>query len=576
MKKLTLLTTLLILVSCQTKTIKPTTVQISRPINVAQYFSQGKEYGNATQGEAATRAADLILEKGGNVFDAAIATAFTIFVERPQSTGLAGGGFMLIHEATSGTTYAVDFREIAPKKASEKMYVDKQGNLIKGKNVKGILSVGIPGNVAGILEIYEKFATLPLATLMQPAIDLAQEGFEIYPHLAKGIQARKGQFDQDPYAQSIFYKDDGTPKVEGDILVQKDLARVLQNIRDNGRKGFYDGWVAQSIVKTSQKHGGLLSVEDLSSYQVKWREPIRGTYKEYTILSMSPPSSGGVHIVQSLNILENFDLQQHPYNDPHTIHLISSALQQAFHDRSIYMGDTDFETVPISELVSKSYAKKIANNIPKDRPLKPEQVVDEKLLGNEPDETAHFSIMDRKGNAVSMTSSINYWLGSGVVVEGTGLVLNNHMADFAATPGKPDSMGVITSDINAVEPMKRPLSNMSPTIVLDRDQKPILSMGTPDGARIISCSVLVFLNYFEFDMELFDAISALRYHHQWNPDEIRVEAQGFDPDLRKALENMGYDINNKNYTCKMQAVAKEKNTIKAASDVRGEGMTITK
>lgn len=562
-------------VSCAPKA-QITKIEIKQPYDRKQYETFGSQFAISSQGVFSSNAAYEIMEKGGNLFDAAVALGFAISVERPQSTGLGGGGFMLLHHAESNKTVAIDFREKAPLKATKTMYQDEQGNVIKGKSNKGIFSVGVPGMVAGLIEIHEKYGKLPLDEVVQPAIDLALKGFEVYEHLEKAIDYRKDMIEQSPYMQSIFYNENGTPKKIGDTIQQKDLAKTLIEIQTKGKDGFYVGWVADAIVEESKKRNGLLTHEDLEKYNVRFSQPVWGSFKGQNIASMPSPSSGGTHLIQIFNILEHAPLRKNGPLSPKSIHFTASAMQLAFADRAVYMGDADFTHVPTDYLISKQYGKDLFNTISMDQAKRSDIIQPEVVIPKESQETAHYSMMDIEGNAIAMTSSINYWLGSGVVVEGTGIVLNNEMDDFAAKPGVADSFGIITSDANQIEPEKRPLSSMSPTLVFDKKGSPVMAFGTPDGSRIISCMTQTFLNIFEYKMDLFDAITTLRYHHQWYPDEIRVEGQGFDANLIQQLENLGYKVNNNNYVCKVEVVAKKGKRLHAVADIRGEGSSIAK
>jgi len=572
MRLLFLITISFFVLSCAGKTgIRKVQLPEDRRINRTQYEAFGEQYAIATQGSAATLAAKSIFDLGGNIFDAAVSASFVISVERPQSTGIGGGGFMVLHHAKENKTYAIDFREKAPLKAFETMYQDKNADVIQDISSKGILSVGVPGTVAGIIEIHKKFGTLPLSIIVAPAITLAENGFKVYPHLEKSIAYRSDMFEKDPYAASIFFNSDHTPKKTGDVLVQKDLAKTLREIANQGRDGFYNSWVTDKILAKSKKEGGLLTKQDFDQYDVRYREPIKDDFNDYKIVSMPTPSSGGVHILEILNILDPFNLKKMGMDSSQAIHLTSSAMQQAFSDRAKYMGDGDFVSVPSDELISDAYADKVRATISLDRAKKSDEVGSFIEIPHESNETTHFSIMDSQGNVVSTTQTINYWLGSGVVVDGTGIVLNNEMDDFSSKPGHPNIFGAIGGIPNAIEAEKRPLSSMSPTIVFDKEGTPMMAVGAPGGAKIISCVLHTLLNYLEYDLPLYESVNQLRYHHQWYPDEIRVEPPAFSKEVAAGLEQLGYTLTEKNIGCKVQAVTKEGRKLHSVSDIRGEG-----
>jgi gamma-glutamyltranspeptidase / glutathione hydrolase len=534
----------------------------------AEHQSIGDKYMIASQGRFSTTAGKKMFELGGNAVDAAAAISFSISVERPQSTGIGGGGFMLIKTPEMKEPLAIDFREKAPEQAHSKMYLNKQGKVIKNKSLNGIFAVGTPGLVAGVIAAHQKFGKLPLSVVIAPAISLASKGFKVYPELDKALKAKDKVLRKFPSTKKIFFKGNKVLKL-GDLLVQKDLSKTLNAISKFGADGFYKGWVAKKIIKTNKYYGGLMTAADLVKYNVKYRKTIKGKYKDNVIYSMAPPSSGGVHIVQILNIVENDNLGKLGPHHSKAIHLVSSAMQQAFADRARYLGDSDFVDVPIDKLISKKYAKSIRDSIQQDaKKLKSVKAG----VFKEHDETTHFSVADNKGNVVVSTQTINGWFGSGLVAEGTGIVLNNEMDDFATKVGASNLFGAVGGANNLVAPMKRPLSSMSPTIVL-RNNKPILALGTPSGTRILTCVTSVVLNYLEHKLSLYDSVAAVRFHHQWSPDEIRVDEPGFSADLIKKLENKGHKINMKNLGCKVQAISYENGFLHGVSDPRGQGMS---
>lgn len=569
MKSILLL--LLFLTSCSSVR----TVPLIEGKKKSTYESFGKEYMISSQGGSSTIAGTKMFEQGGNIVDAAVAVSFAISVERPQSTGLGGGGFLLFYRPGMKTPVAFDFREKAPLKAHSKMYLDQAGNEIPRMSLDGIFSVGVPGLVAGLLDLHKKYGKLPLQKVMAPAIELAEKGFIVYPELAKALQHRSNVLKRYPGSKEIFFKNNSILKM-GDHLVQKDLGKTLRSIANEGKKVFYKGWIAKAIVKESWRLGGLLSLRDFKKYNVKKRVPVMGTYKGKKVYSMNPPSSGGVHVIQILNTVEKEDLGHFGVHHPYTVHKTSAAMQQAFADRARYLGDMDFVKVPIKKLTSKKYAQGISKNIPKEKALKKEDVKAGTFKNwKESDHTTHFSIMTKDGSAIVSTQTINGWFGSGVVAPGTGIVLNNEMDDFSTKVGSVNLFGAIGGQNNLVQPEKRPLSSMSPTLVFD-DGRPVLALGTPSGTRILTCVAQTILNYFEHKLPLYESVAAVRYHHQWFPDEIRTDAKGLPFDTKKSLEEMGYKLTEKNLGCRIQAIAWERNKLHGVSDPRGEGMSLGK
>ncbi|HRI62966.1 MAG TPA: gamma-glutamyltransferase [Polyangium sp.] len=538
------------------------------------YESTGDEYMVVTQGDAATRAARKMFELGGNAIDAAAAASFAIAVERPQSTGIAGGGFLLAYLADKKEIIAVDFREVAPEKANRDMFLDpKKKDVIPNASTDGGLASGVPGMVAGVLSAHEKYGKLDRSKILQPAIDLAENGFEVYAHLAAAIADRKDILAKSPEALGIFFKGGKAdqPLKVGDKIRQIGLAKVLREISKAGRDGFYKGWVAKALVEEQKRQGGFITAKDLESYEVKYRTAVHGVYGPYEVYSMSPPSSGGVHVVEMLNILEGFGDKVTDAYGPQILHRTASSMELAYFDRANYLGDSDFVKVPVAGLTSQQYADELRKRIEPDKAL---HLTAQKVVfptKYESHETTHFTIADKAGNVVASTQTINGWLGSGVVVKGGGFVLNNEMDDFSAKPGVPNKFGVTGGEENAVAPRKRPLSSMSPTIVM-RDGKPVLALGTPSGSQIITCVTLSILNYVTYGMPLWESITAVRYHHQWTPDVLLVETPGFPEASMKALGQMGYQIKEGGIGCKVQAIAYENGRIHGVSDPRGEGL----
>ena len=561
---------------CSGPQFKYRTVPLAPGEAFESHVFEGKEYAISAQGRYSTEAGVKMYELGGNAIDAAAAVSFCISVERPQSTGIGGGGFLLYKSPELKKPLSFDFREKAPFLANSKMFLNKKGEVVKGKSLNGIFAGGVPGLVAGIFEIHKKYGKLPLSTVMQPAIDLASKGFKVYPGLAMALRIREQTLKKYPATVKIFFdKKTGHVLQEGDLLVQKDLAKTLRTIAKKGRDGFYKGWVADAIVAEERRRGGLIRYNDLSRYNMIEREPIIGSYKGHEIYSMGPPSSGGIHVIQILNILEPLNLEHYGIQDARSIHYTASAMQQAFADRARYLGDMDYVKVPLKELTSKEYAKMIREKIPADRALTKDEVLPGKFDGYESTETTHFSIMDKDGAMISSTQTVNGFMGSGLVIPGTGMLLNNEMDDFATKVGAKNLFGAVGGENNLVESEKRPLSSMSPTLVL-KNGEPLLAVGTPSGTRILTCVAQTILNYIEHNQPLLNAVSAVRYHQQWYPDELRVGTVGLLKDEEDKLREMGYKINHRNLGCRIQAIALEKGQFIGVSDPRGLGLAAGK
>ncbi len=555
----------LVIQSCSLKHIQPNK---NSSESRAKYEISSSHYVIATQGEASARAAKAMFELGGNAIDAAAAASFTIAVERPQSTGLGGGGFMLIYFAKEKNLVAVDFREKAPRAAKEKMFQDKKGEVVPALSTDGILSGAVPGTVAGILEIHHKYGKLTRQQVIQPAIDLADKGFPVYEYLANAIKDRKDVLAKYPSSAEIFLKPNGEPLSQGDLLVQKDLANTLRLIANLGKKGFYKGPVAKAVIAEETRLYGLIAQKDLDQYKPIFRKPLVGHFHGFDIYSMPPPSSGGIHIIEALNILERDDLKKLGKDTPEGIRLIASTLQEVFADRAKYLGDSDFIKIPIRGLISKKYASTLRSQILPNQARPSKDVKEGDPWAHESDDTTHFSIMDAEGNTISSTQTINGWMGSGIVVPGTGILLNNEMDDFSSKPGTPNMFGAIGGKENAISPTKRPLSSMSPTIVM-KDGSPVLALGSPAGTRIISCVLETLLNYLEYELPLYESVRAPRFHHQWIPDEIQMEPDRFNSNTIMTLEKMGYKVKLKEILCRVQAVARQGNHLVGVADPRG-------
>lgn len=556
--------------SCTSSPIHPfSQVQLDAQKSRAQYESFGKKFMVSSQGLRSTDAAVQILNKGGNLFDAFTALSFAIGVERPHSTGIGGGGFVLFYSAKEKKVYTLDFRETASRKAHAKMFLDESGKVIPERSLTGSLAVATPGHVAGVLEIQKKYGLLSLPQVMAPAIQMATDGFPIYPALYKALTQSQDRLSQFSSSQKIFLNSQGQALPVGHQLIQKDLGQTLRLISKKGASEFYKGRIAKKISATISKYHGLVDEVDLANYKTRWREPVRSTFHEYQVFSQPPPSSGGVHVIEILNILEKDNLAKWGPQDSRSIHLTASAMQKAFVDRARFLGDPDFVNVPVDQLISKLYAAEARLQI---QPSKAATAQEFMVKGESP-ETTHFSLMDSDGNAIVSTQTINGYFGSALVAEGTGIMLNNEMDDFAADIGAQNLFGAVGGKNNLVAPLKRPLSSMSPTLVM-KDQKPILALGTPSGTRIITCVALTVLNFLEYQLPLWQAVSLTRYHQQWQPDELQIESSMFPLATLSELKKFGWHIEEKDPGCRIQAISREKNILHGVSDLREEGASV--
>lgn len=514
----------------------------------------------------ATRSALDVLKKGGNAIDAAVTAAFSLAVVQPRSGNIGGGGFMLFSSSEKDEVYAIDYREKAPMAASEKMFLKNNGEVDQNLSRYSHLAAGVPGTVAGLALALERFGTISLQQALAPALKLAQEGFIVTPRFSGGIEKRAERLKTWQSTKKIFFKEDGSMYVPGELFIQRDLAATLQRISDLGYREFYQGKTAALIVAEMKRHGGLITMEDMAQYSPAIRKPVLGTYRGYDIFSMPPPSSGGVHVLQILNILEGFPVSQLGHNSAATVHLMAEAMKLAYADRSEYLGDEDFVDVPQQGLVSKEYAALLRQKISKVSAIPSATILPSNPLPYESDETTHFSIVDQYGNAVSNTYTINFSYGSGIVVDGAGFLLNNEMDDFSAKPGEPNAYGLIGGDANKIEPGKRMLSSMSPTIV-KKDGKVFLVTGSPGGSRIITTTVQVIMNVIDHGLNVLSAVSAPRIHHQWLPDELRIE-EGVSPDTITLLEEMGHKVVQKPAMGAIQSILVKNGTLYGGADPR--------
>jgi len=479
-----------------------------------------------------------ILKDGGNAYDASIAVAFTLAVVLPRAGNIGGGGFMVMYDEKTNKTLSIDYREKAPALASKDMYLNDDGTVNKKRAREGILSIGVPGTVYGMWEVHKKFGSLPWKTLLEPAIKLAEEGFIMSPFMVDALNKRYKKLSNYKNFKKIFYKD--FPVQMNKRLFQLELAETLKIISKKGVNGFYGGEVADKIVSDMKNRKGLISLKDLKDYRPVWREPLKGNFKEYEIVTMAPPSSGGIHIIQMLNILENFNLDELGHNSAAYASLLSEVMKFAYADRSKYLADPDFFEVPTSTLISKDYAKAIFKKIRLNKITPSSEILPGKLIPYESEDTTHFSVADSFGNVVTNTYTLNSGYGSGVVIKGTGIIMNNEMDDFVSAPGVPNQFGLLGGEANKIEPFKRPLSSMTPTLVF-KDSNPIIATGSPGGSVIITAVLQFLLNTLVFDMEISDATVVPRIHHQWDPDILFLE-RGFDINHAKKIESFGQKI----------------------------------
>ena len=498
--------------------------------------------GNMVVGpeELASEAGLAILEQGGNAVDAAVATGFALAVTLPRAGNIGGGGFMLIHLAKEDRNIFIDYRETAPAAATRDMFLDSEGKVDKRKAYFTRASSGVPGTVAGLIHALNNYGTLPLATVIAPAIRLAEEGFPMTVTLSETINARANRLAQDPGARDIFLANKDSALGLGAQFKQPELAETLKRIRDKGRDGFYKGKTAELIANDMATNGGLITLDDLAGYQPIEREPVTGKFRGYDVVSAPPPSSGGVHIIQMLKLLEPYSLEAMGHNSASYLHRVIESMKLAYADRSKHLGDPDRTRVPVAELIADDYADNRRKLIKDDRATPSSEISPGDILTPEGRDTTHFSVADKAGNVVSNTYTLNFSFGSHIVVPGTGILLNNEMDDFAARPGFANAYGLVQGEANAVAPGRRPLSSMTPTIVF-KDGEPKLVTGSPGGSLIITAVLQTILNATVFEMDVASATAAPRVHHQWQPDRVLVE-QGVSPDTIKILEEMGHKI----------------------------------
>jgi len=476
-----------------------------------------------------------ILARGGNAIDAAVATGFALAVTHPEAGNLGGGGFMMVHLAETGEVIALDFREMAPKAATRDMYLDMNGNVDNRLAQYSRLSAGVPGTVMGLLEALEKYGTMNRRQVIGPSIRLASKGFPMSYSMAESLESSRGQLSVDESSVDYFLG-----RTAGQRFTQPDLAQTLRRILKSGAEGFYAGKTADLIVAEMQEGRGVITLEDLANYKTVTRKPVTGTYKDHELYAMSPPSSGGVHIVQMLNILSGYDLQADGHNSAAYLHKLIEVMRRAYADRSKYLGDPDFVDVPVAALTAQAYADDLRASISPNVASKSSDISPGAKLPYESVNTTHYSVIDKEGNAVSVTYTLNFSYGSGYSVDGAGFLLNNEMDDFSAKPGAPNGYGLIGGDFNKIEPRKRPLSSMTPMIV-KKEGKVVLATGSPGGSTIITSVMQMVLNVIEWDMNLAEAVHKPRIHHQWLPDIVSTEP-GISKDTLNRLSAMGHNV----------------------------------
>jgi gamma-glutamyltranspeptidase/glutathione hydrolase len=508
-----------------------------------------------------------ILKKGGNAVDAAVAVQFALTVTLPEAGNIGGGGFM-VYRAGDGKTNTLDFREKGPGEANANMYLDSAGNVVPDMSLYTHKASGVPGSVDGMVEAHRKYGKLKWADLVQPAINLARNGFKITKHLANDLNRTAEQFKKLNPGKNYLVKD-GEWK-EGDLLVQEDLAKTFEQIRDKGRDGFYDGPVAGLIIAEMQQGGGLITKADLKNYHAVWRNALIGNYKNYKIITMPPPSSGGIALLQLLKSVEPYPLKQLGYNQDSTIRLVVEAERRVYADRSKYLGDPDFYKVPVDSLLKPAYITSRMKSFSWDAATPSTSIQPGAFVGYESDQTTHYSIVDRGGNAVSITTTLNDTFGSRIFVGGAGFLLNNEMDDFSSKPGVPNMYGLIGGKANSIQPGKRMLSSMTPTIV-EKDGKLFMVVGTPGGSTIITSVFQTILNVVEFNQSMQQAVASKRFHSQWLPDEVTIEKDGVDSTTVNKLQSKGYKVVNTKSIGRVDAILKTKwGYYEGGADPRGD------
>ncbi len=520
-----------------------------------------------SQRQSASEVGARILRKGGNAVDAAVATGLALSVVLPRAGNLGGGGFMVIYLKDIDQTITIDYREKAPSAAHRDLFLDEKGNYDKQKAQFSLLSAGVPGTVAGLHRALTKYGTMTWQEVLEPSIKLAEEGF-VVPHDLANILASpryKQRLSSNDAAAKSYYKSDKSNYQAGEILKLPDLAWTLKQLSVNGPDAFYKGEIAKKIVKEMERNGGLISAEDLKNYIPVERSPVEGTYKEFKIVSMPPASSGGIHLIQMLNMIEEFPIKDMGFGSADSIHILAEVMKRAYADRSKHLGDMDFYDVPFS-LISKEYSSFLNEGISVNSRTASSDIFAGDPYPYESPDTTHFSVMDQYGNAVSNTYTLNFSYGSGIMIPGTGMLMNNEMDDFSSKPGIPNGYGLLGSQANSIQANKRPLSSMTPTIIF-KDNKPYLVLGSPGGSRIITTVLQVALNVMEHDMNVAQAVNSPRIHHQWLPEVLMME-KGFGPDTEKLLQEKGYKLYPSSTMGSVQAIIKDGEYFYGAADPR--------
>lgn len=529
MKKIIIILGFLLIVSCKSneKISNPTGLVTSKAMIVSAR-------------EEASKIGVEILKKGGNAFDAMVATELALAVSHPQAGNIGGGGFM-VYRKTNGETGALDYREKAPLAASKNMYLDANGNVIEGKSRETALASGIPGTLAGLFEVHKKFGSLPINEILKPVIELAEKGVVVTKFQAQSLSDYRASFIKSNGPNSLFSK----VYKENDTIKYLALANTLKRISKNGRDEFYNGETGRKLVSFLSKKGGIVTLDDLKKYQAKWRTPITFNYHDLKIISMSPPSSGGICLNQIMKMIEPYDLTKMGQNSQEAIQVITEAERRAYADRNFFLGDPDFVKLPLKELIDPAYLKNRMRSFSFDKATKSSNIANGEIKGYESKQTTHYSIVDSEGNAVSVTTTLNDNYGSKIYCDELGFFLNNQMDDFSAKPGVPNLYGLTGNEANSIAPQKRMLSSMSPTIV-EKNGKLFMVVGTPGGSTIITSVLQTILNVHQFNMSMQEAVNAPRFHHQWLPDEVVFEPNSFSKQLLNSLKKKGYIINEKN------------------------------
>ena len=537
--KCLILSFFIVLTACKTETPHKRTIERGKIADSIMVVSAREE---------ASRIGAEIMRKGGNAFDALIAVDMALNVAYPFAGSLGGGGFMVYRKA-NGEVGSIDYREKAPIAATHDMYLDTEGNPVDSLSRQGPLAVGVPGSIAGMFAIHEKLGSLPMAEILQPVIELAENGYQITDNQLARFQNYASVFDKVNGKETLysigFRESDSTKIKSGDLVKNLQLAETLKRIAANGKKEFYEGETAQKLVEFIQNHGGIITLDDLKSYEAVWRKPIISNYKNLRVIGMPPPSSGGVCLAEILKMIEPYDLKSFGHNSAKSIQVITEAERRAYADRSFFLGDPDFNDIPIDSLTSEDYAVKRMANFSFEKATPSSEVKHGVISGYESMETTHFSLIDQYGNAVALTTTLNGAYGSKLYVDELGFFLNNEMDDFSVKPGEPNMFGLIGAEANKIEPQKRMLSSMTPTIV-EKEGKLWMTVGTPGGSTIITSVLQTILNVAVFDYGMQEAVDAPRFHHQWLPDVVTFEPDAFGKELLDTLSNKGYEIRQEN------------------------------